>query len=167
MSDRLSHSQAAQASANHLLFLDFDGVLHPTSAGQEELFCRLDLLEEALCGAEYGLIISSSWRHHYSLPELVDLLPAAMHPHVLGITGEPFIGRWPRYREILAFVDHFARPCSWRALDDSWIEFPAKCPELVACDPNLGMQRPQVAAIQRWLRTSGDPQRSMDSPGAK
>lgn len=134
-----------------LLFLDFDGVLHPTSASQEELFCRLDLLDQALSGGDYGLVISSSWRHHYSLPELVDLLPESVHPHILGVTGEPYVGRWPRYREILAYFERHQGQSDWRALDDSWIEFPAKCPQLIACDPNLGIQAAQVAAVRQWL----------------
>jgi hypothetical protein len=46
-----------------LLYLDIDGVLHPTTV--KDLFCRMHLLEEALIGKDSQIIISSSWRFHH------------------------------------------------------------------------------------------------------
>jgi len=42
---------------------------------------------------------------------------------------EASYGRWPRYNEILGFLRSGAIDVDWRALDDSWLEFPADlCP---------------------------------------
>ncbi len=136
-----------------LVFLDFDGVLHPTSAGPSDLFCQAALLEEVLLGTDCGIVISSSWRHHDPLPEIVARLPRSLQPIVVGATGDPFIGRWPRYNEIKTYIRHHAVGANWRALDDSWIEFPPNCPELIACDPNIGFDRAQEEKLRAWLET--------------
>jgi hypothetical protein len=47
-----------------LLFLDFDGVLHPASAGREALFSRTSMLEAVLPDDRCRIVMSSSWRHH-------------------------------------------------------------------------------------------------------
>ncbi len=134
-----------------LLFLDFDGVLHPTSAMAEAQFCQLPLLACCLAGADCHLVISSSWRHHYPLPELIGRFPPSMHHRFVGATGSPCFGRWPRHQEILAFVEKAAVSTDWRTLDDSTNEFPVKCPQLIACDPNRGFDVPQAHALRRWL----------------
>ena len=74
-----------------------------------------------------------------------------MRHRFAGTTGGPCFGRWPRYQEILAFVAKAAVGAGWRALDDSTNEFPAKCPQLIACDPNRGFDTPQAQALGRWL----------------
>ena len=74
-----------------------------------------------------------------------------MRHRFAGTTGGPCFGRWPRYQEILAFVAKAAVGAGWRALDDSTNEFPAMCPQLIACDPNRGFDTPQAQALGRWL----------------
>ena len=58
---------------NKLLFLDFDGVLHPNFSREKEYFNRIDLLLEALVGNTSGLeiIVSSSWRLHFTFAEIL------------------------------------------------------------------------------------------------
>ena len=53
-----------------LLFLDFDGVLHPSSPGKEPLFLKASLLSMALYDIDVPIIISSSWRFTHSMKEL-------------------------------------------------------------------------------------------------
>ena len=134
-----------------LLFLDFDGVLHSTSAKTDGQFCQLPLLADCLADTDCHLVISSSWRHHHSLPELIEGFPASMRHRFVGATGGPCFGRWPRHQEILAFVDKVAAGADWRALDDSTNEFPSKWPQLIACNPNRGFDAPQAQALRRWL----------------
>lgn len=134
-----------------LLFLDFDGVLHPTSATANEQFCQLRLLTDCLADIDCSLVISSSWRHHHALPDLIERFPPSMRRRFVGATGGPCFGRWPRHQEILAFVGMAAVGADWRALDDSINEFPAECPQLVACDPNRGFDVPQMQILKRWL----------------
>lgn len=136
----------------HLLFLDFDGVMHPTSAGTAELFCRAEPLLAALDGSDCAIVISSSWRHHHPLSTLLARLPRGISDRVVGTTGEPHVGRWPRHREIVAYVNGHEPSACWRALDDSRIEFPPGCPELIACDPNHGFGSSQARVLKEWLR---------------
>lgn len=84
-----------------IVMVDFDGVLHPASVSAEQLFCRLPLLEMALSGYECGIVISSSWRHQYDFAQLVQHFPVSLRGSVVGATGSPHIGKWPRYHEIL------------------------------------------------------------------
>ena len=50
-----------------LIFLDFDGVLHPNFCQEEHYFSRIGYLMAALDGFkdDVEVIISSSWRFHW------------------------------------------------------------------------------------------------------
>lgn len=142
-------------SAHHPhLFLDFDGVLHPTSASREGLFAKATLLIAALEGSRCAVVISSSWRHHHPMGELLSRLPDQLRVRVVGATGEGSIGRWARHQEILAYVRRCGLKSSWRALDDSWNEFPPVCPEFIVCNPNTGLANREVEAVRQWLDTT-------------
>jgi HAD domain in Swiss Army Knife RNA repair proteins len=135
---------------NKLLFLDFDGVLHPTHFAGEDPFNRVHLLEEALAGSDLGIVISSSWRFTHSLKKLQKLLPGSISNLIIGVTGAPVIGKHPRYQEIQNFLQtHEAS--SWRALDDSYWEFPSPCPELIRCNPNTGISEKQIQELRQWV----------------
>jgi len=134
-----------------LLYLDFDGVLHPTTGN--DLFCRMHLLEKALIGKDCKIIISSSWRFHHPFKYLLGLFPESLRGQVAGVTGDAFVGRWPRHSEILIDVSKRSAQGRWRALDDSWIEFPKDCPELIRCNPNSGMGSKESAELASWLAT--------------
>ena len=134
-----------------LLYLDFDGVLHPSTG--KDLFCRMHLLEKALVDKECQIIILSSWRSHHPFEYLLGLFPESLRGQVAGVTGEAFMGRWPRHSEILIDVSKRAAQGRWRALDDSWIEFPKDCPELIRCNPNSGMGSKEAAELTSWLDT--------------
>ena len=135
-----------------VLFLDFDGVLHPASARPEERFSRVALLERSLAEHDCSIVVSSSWRFHHDFEALIEPLPVALRRRVTGVTGEARFGRWPRHQEILAFLREAAQPVDWRALDDSVNEFPPGCRELIACDPNVGLDERHLHRLQRWLR---------------
>lgn len=69
-----------------LLFLDFDGVLHPAD-GSQEAFCRLPLLESWMQHwPAVQVVISSSWRRLHSMSELVEFLGPVVGPRVVGCT---------------------------------------------------------------------------------
>lgn len=141
------------ARSSKILFVDFDGVLHPTSAIEEERFSRAHLLEAVWPAAGCGIVISSSWRNFYPLPALIAHFPPALRRSVIGITGRPYIGRWARYQEIKAYLAKYRPLAEWRALDDAWIEFPPRCPELILCDPNVGIQESVLQILGNWLNS--------------
>lgn len=132
------------------IFLDFDGVLHPTSATPEQVLCRLPTLEQALHGHSCEIVISSSWRHHHSFNALLKMFSFPMRGRVAAATGEPYIGKWARYHEILNYC-RLNRVTDWVALDDSFLEFPKPCKELILCNPNIGIGAPQLESLDRWL----------------
>ena len=101
-----------------VLFLDFDGVLHPTSHGSV-LFSQMNLLEEALGNESCQIVVSSSWRFHMDLAKLRGQFSSNMRERILGITGEPYIGFYARFHEINAYVQAQGID-DWRALDDSF-----------------------------------------------
>jgi len=132
------------------LFLDFDGVLHPSLARTEDYFCRMPLLENAIGGRTVDIIISSSWRLHYPLPVLLERFPSVLRASIIGTTGEPSLEAHARWHEILACVAHLDLH-DWRALDDSRIEFPSDAPGLVFCNESVGLEAAQAEQIRTWL----------------
>lgn len=135
-----------------LLFLDFDGVLHPTNFAWESPFNRVSLLEEALSKSSLGIVISSSWRFTHSIERLGNLLPSSISKSIIGITGAPVIGKHPRFQEIQIYLGIHGQ-ADWRALDDSYWEFPYPCPELIRCNPNTGLSDKQLIELRKWLST--------------
>jgi hypothetical protein len=142
------------ANRQPLLFLDFDGVLHSVSAHTDSFFTNVDLLEQALEGTNCGVVISSSWRFYYSLKAITAMLPKSIQCLVQGTTGPAHIGRWPRYNEILVYLQTHCSPPYWRALDDSWIEFPPECEQLIVCNPTTGISESQKQKLKAWLQDS-------------
>lgn len=143
-------SEIRRLSSPKVLFLDFDGVLHPTTVPDDQLFCRLPLLQAALSKSPCEIVISSSWRHYYEAEQILGHFPEELRRKIIGFTGDVHIGRWPRYQEIQNYLNSNKNP-DWRALDDSFIEFPLKCPKLLLCNPNMGLDTPQLALLKEWL----------------
>ena len=129
-----------------LFYVDFDGVLHPTSG--KDLFCSMHLLEDVLVGKDCQIIISSSWRFQHLFTYLLGLFPESLRGQVTGVTGDAFVSKWPRHSEILIDVSNRGAQGRWRALDDSWIEFPKDCPDLIRCNPNSGMGSKELAELR-------------------
>ena len=137
-----------------LLFLDFDGVLHPTSARGPGLLSKAPLLE-VINDEDCRIILSTSWRFQYSLEELCAKLPEPVSLKVIGMTGAAYIGKHPRYYEIISYVSQLDRkPVQWRALDDAYWEFPVGCPELIRCNPNTGITEREIGLLNHWLGAS-------------
>ena len=153
---------------NHapLLFLDFDGVLHPGSVQAGDAFSRGSLLDRALDGLHVEIVISSSWRFHMSRENLLVRLPQSVARRVVGTTGAAIVGRWARYQEILAWVDRHRCGAEWRALDDANYEFPDPCPELIACSPRRGFGPKEAEILREWLKGIAASTRPPSDPAA-
>ena len=135
---------------NRILFLDFDGVLHPNHAAEEHYFIRLPVLEKALSAGECGIVISSSWRFQHALDTLKKRFPLPLRKRIVGCTGEAAIGRHARFREIETYLLRHG-DVDWRTLDDSKFEFPEGCDNLILCDGAFGIADRQASVIERWL----------------
>ena len=136
-----------------LLFLDFDGVLHPNFVSEQNYFCRLDLLMETFGSNTKGLevIISSSWRFHYPFDEILGYFPEVMQKLIFGATPEVEPGRHQRYREICAYLSQYKKTPDWRALDDDILGFPKNCTQLITCDHRVGFDSEAAQLLQHWL----------------
>jgi hypothetical protein len=122
-----------------LLFLDFDGVLHPGLAGT---FCYLFRIEEFLLAhPAVGVVLSTSWRQQYSLDELRLYFSPALRVRIIDVTPVLPEGRGQRYAEIQAWLARHGGHLRWAALDDDASLFPAWCDELVLCDPARGLRQ--------------------------
>jgi len=132
-----------------VLFLDFDGVLHPTTHGSA-LLCQLPLLESALEGRDYSMVISSSWRFHMEMEDLEKHFSFSVQNKIVGVTGDAYIGAYARFHEINAYAMQNGIT-NWRALDDSYWEFPQGCSQLIRCNPNSGLTQREVKTLIEWL----------------
>ncbi|MBU3613286.1 hypothetical protein ICN46_00050 [Polynucleobacter sp. Latsch14-2] len=134
-----------------ILFLDFDGVLHPSSLGTDPLFSKASLLSMALYDIDIPIVISSSWRFTHSMKELKEKLPSEISKKIVDVTGPAVMGKHPRYNEIVNYLATQKDIADWRALDDSYWEFPSTCPQLIRCNSNTGINIREINAITNWL----------------
>ena len=108
-----------------ILFLDFDGVLHPYPTLLEPMFFRTNLLWEILrvC-PNVAVVFSTSWREEHSLEYLVDFVTYGggedLAHRFIGCTTniehEGYYGR--RDLEIQYWLDANCPNSDWLALDD-------------------------------------------------
>jgi hypothetical protein len=138
----------------NLLFLDFDGVLHPNLCIPDLYFGCSDPLFDLLAEREVGIVISSSWRHHHVWPDLIAIFPSMIQHRIIGATGPAVSGRHARYQEIRAYLANCPSSTSWRVLDDCAWEFPDHCPELILCNGATGVAEKQLQALASWLAHS-------------
>jgi hypothetical protein len=136
-----------------LLFLDFDGVLHPNFSQEAEYFSRVPYLMKALEGFtnDVEVIVSSSWRFHWPPDELLKMLPSSLADLVTGFTPEVEPGRFQRYREIRAYLQSLRSQPKWRALDDVAGEFPRGSSGLIHCDGRIGFEGMVALRLRLWL----------------
>jgi len=133
-----------------LIFLDFDGVLHPTHFAGESPFSRAALLEESFNLLSPKIVISSSWRFTHNLEKLQKTLPTFISSLIIDTTGAAVIGKHPRFTEIQNYLQSYGS-ADWRALDDSYWEFPNPCTRLIRCNPNTGIADRQILELNQWL----------------
>lgn len=151
-----------------LLFLDYDGVLHPdavylTSRGVElraagELFMWTPFLVEALAPhQDVQIVLSTSWARNLGFQRARSALPAELQPRVIGATWHSAMGRgWPdhiawdtqaRYGQIQAYLSRLSTPARWLAIDDDAQGWAAVDRELlIQTDPDLGLSVPETRA---------------------
>ncbi|WP_434660787.1 HAD domain-containing protein [Paraburkholderia sp. A3BS-1L] len=154
-------------TGGYLLFLDFDGVLHPESvyllhkhgptlldAPGHSLFEHCQLLEDVLAPyCDVRIVLSTSWVRRYrgSVRRVSHRLTPGLQARVIGATYHSKMDREefaaaPRGMQIWSDVLR-RKPEAWLALDDDWLHWPAWCREqLVRTDEVLGISAPSVLA---------------------
>jgi hypothetical protein len=132
-----------------ILFLDFDGVLHPEPCYDEaQFFCRLPLLENLLREfPNVSVVVSSTWRDTRTVEELRTVFSADIAPRVIGATPSwqdvPELVEticYQRHAEIEGWLRQAGTPWEqWVALDDKPWLFKPFLPNLVRCDTAVGI----------------------------
>lgn len=152
------HFPHRMTDTRNLLFLDFDGVLHPTLCTSSSYFCEAGRLGSLIrdSDTDLKLVISSSWRFHHTMKKLRGFLPPELSRLVVGVTPSVTPGKHQRYREIKGFLKSYRSAPDWRALDDSAFEFPIPCPQLILCNGRIGMDDRIVSEIRGWLPPKGE-----------
>jgi hypothetical protein len=136
---------------SRVIFLDFDGVLHPEDCALQEIFCFLPNFCEALRTADSWkktpIVISSLWRHHWTLKQMRNYFPDDIAGQVVGVT--PYmtdaeasrVTDWARYggdqsrvchrqREVIRWMNLHAPGGRWLAIDDRASYFHKDTPNL-------------------------------------
>ena len=149
-----------------ILFLDFDGVLHPFNVRFSEslelalisedkslsLFCWAHLLESILDDeypqGQIKIVLSTTWGHRYGLKEAAKRLTTGLQSRVVGGTiGYP----QSRGRQIEQHVEDMSISIKdWIAIDDDDYLWPKHLSQkLVKTDDNLGLSE---KSTQQYLR---------------
>ncbi|CAN7715694.1 HAD domain-containing protein [Variovorax sp. LjRoot175] len=143
-----------------ILFLDFDGVLHPEGEGHlpndGSDFCFLPRLEQLLREFPHvRIVISSSWRERLSYETLLKPFAEDIRARILGATPPRTFGRphpfAHREEEILAWLHlHDAVDEPWVALDDAEWQFDRHKDHLVVCGSFVGFDSEAEAALRAF-----------------
>ncbi|WP_220810109.1 HAD domain-containing protein [Noviherbaspirillum aridicola] len=137
-----------------VLFLDFDGVLHPIDRG-DGLFSCLPLFEQTVRQLPpLDIVVSSSWRVDHSLEELRAIFSADIAAQIVGVTPYHTDGftaeRYGRESEARAWLQQFCRESEpWLALDDSDWMFSPHCTQLILVDPAVGFSHAEVIRLSQ------------------
>lgn len=138
-----------------ILFLDFDGVLHPLPSGSQGVFCHLDRFEACLRAyPRLKVVVSSSWRETFPWDEIRSFFASDLQDRIIDKT--PVLPGERRYEEVQAWLRMQDCHRPWIALDDATDEFPDACPQLCRCYTTIGFdetaERRLVTMIEDLLR---------------
>ncbi|WP_110253399.1 HAD domain-containing protein [Undibacterium pigrum] len=143
-----------------ILFLDFDGVLHPEPCHNEvQLFSCLPRLEAIL--RDYPavqIVISSTWREGRSISEIRSYFSDDISARIIGVTPAwndipditEVIG-YKRHAEIEGWLRYSGEPWQdWVAIDDKAYLFKPFLQNLVKTNPAKGLD--ECAELDLRLR---------------
>lgn len=135
-----------------ILFLDFDGVLHPEHCHASKHFCCLPILEDALRRVpECKLVITSTWRLEQPFEALRQRFSRDIAVRIAGVSPKfrdlkqvpNTLISYPREAECHAWrwangVPHLP----WLALDDRSWNYRPFCNSLLLVDGSTGLTGP-------------------------
>lgn len=134
-----------------LLFLDFDGVMHPTGRNRIP-FEHLDAFESILrCHPYVHVVISSSWREVHDFEHMREgYFATDIQDRIVGAT--PIIPGATRWQEVMAYVTdtHYTGP--YIVLDDDASEFPDCWEPLLLCASDIGLDVEKQAELVKRLQ---------------
>lgn len=137
-----------------VLFLDFDGVLHPISrpAGALALLPHFEAVIRDY--PEVDIVISSAWRLDHSLEELRSFFSADIAKRIIGVTPvfHHLEHQYLRQSEITAWLYDEGREYeAWIAIADSDWYFAPGCRNLVLANEEEGFDEKIARALRKRL----------------
>jgi hypothetical protein len=147
----------------HILFLDFDGVLHPEFCHESRHFCCLPVLEDVVRQVpDCELVITSTWRLQQPFERLHERFSSDVAARIVGVTpriGElidvphPLIS-YEREAECNAWLrTHDRAYLPWLAVDDRpWLYRPF-CKSLFLVEGRTGLTPLQGVQLLSRLRS--------------
>lgn len=152
-----------------ILFLDFDGVLHPYGGASSDNFCELPRLIALLREPAFEhveIVVSSAWRMVVEasadglftasvrpLQQMRQYFPADLRHRIIGVT--PYLGELDggvREQEIRQWLaEHAAPDRPWVALDDFAHLFTQDCPNLLLAVSATGLDDMLIAQLRQRL----------------
>ena len=143
-----------------IVFLDFDGVLHPDPCRDEQLFEQAPRLVRALEEfPEASVVLSTSWRTFLGFKQLVTPLDEELQRRVIGVTprfndfsAAPALVPYRRQAECVQWLaENGMDDAAWLALDDRASWFEPYCENLVACDALVGFNEEAAGRLRTGL----------------
>jgi hypothetical protein len=144
-----------------MLFLDFDGVLHPHISYDPALLLMHRPALEAVLRAcpKVEVVISSTWRVTRTLTDLRTLFSDDIASRIIGVTpqwqdvqGDDDFGTYVRQSEIEAWLRANCRPWGeWVAVDDQPTLFRPFCKNLVQTSAETGLDDVTCAILLKRL----------------
>jgi hypothetical protein len=145
-----------------ILFLDFDGVLHPDPCTDPaRLFEHAPRLVQVLSGyPNVSLVLSTAWRQTKPYEELLAVLPNDLSERIIGITPNfsdfaavAALIPYRRQAECLRWLhDNRLQDQAWLALDDRLTWFTPHCENLIGCHPQSGFDAEAGARLRSALQ---------------
>lgn len=131
-----------------LLFLDFDGVLHPffplpgNTDAENQMFSSVPSFEKAILDlpVQVDIVISSSWRNRESLAQLRAHFSPAIADRIVGFTPNEGSGNGPGARQVEVekwLVENNRQGEAWIGVDD-YPELYSPGAAVVVCHDKFG-----------------------------
>lgn len=155
-----------------VLFLDYDGVLHPSEVWVDRdgrafldqafvdaghaLFEHADALAQVLTGIRVDVVLATSWAKAYGTDHAAAYLPPALRERVVGsVYGR---GRIRAERSRYQVISDFVQRCAidrWLAVDDDTWDWPQREREHLVAANGLGLTAEDLVEISARLRALG------------
>lgn len=145
-----------------ILFLDFDGVLHPQYEGMptptEEVFCHLPRFESVM--REFPtvqIVVSSTWRYKFTVDQMRAHFSPDIAARIIGATPQSEIAGSGyqvarRENEILDWLSASGNTgIQWIALDDAAWQFERHRDRVVVCSWYIGLDDATVVKLRDAL----------------
>ncbi|MCT9811356.1 HAD domain-containing protein [Acidovorax sp. Be4] len=144
-----------------VLFLDFDGVLHPLHCHESRHFSNLELFEQSVRSInDLQIVVSSTWRLSRSLEQLRERFSQDVAKRIVGCCPPfrslsdvpPSLVGYEREAECRAWLRANAAPWTlWLAVDDSPWLFRPFSKNLLVLNKRTGLDAAACVELRRRL----------------